>query len=508
MEQDRTWDEKLIRILPAFILVYCLLQPVLDVLGYWQQIWEQSNVLTSAIRVVLLVASVLLGFLLSDRKRYYFLLAGVLALLGGLHVAANLQGTYLSPMTDLANLARIFVLPVTVCCFITFLRRGGARVFRAVKLGMAADLICILLVELISVATGTDRGTYVKEQIGVIGWFIWGNCQSAILSMLTPLVICWTLDRWKDRLLPVALVTLAAEAALFFFGTRLAFLSMIASGFGISVCMLILARRRWKQILIIVLITGLLTCAYPISPAARRVSSLSDSNLQNEQTFQGVQESIPSEAPAVVSGEEDEFENLETVYRYYFWAVVDRFGIERVAEKYNYTLDAAVLGNIRTCKRYVCEMIMEDAPSMCSVFGLNVNEYVIHVRGDEGRADYDVSFEVENDFYGIYFVLGIAGFVLITGFLLYFGLRALICVIRNRKVYFTIQMAGFAGAYVIAMVHALFTTSVLRRNNASVYLALVLVGIWYLSRKNESKEAVPSRSPESALPERMIHGKE
>jgi hypothetical protein len=77
---------------------------------------------------------------------------------------------------------------------------------------------------------------------------------------------------------------------------------------------------------------------------------------------------------------------------------------------------------------------------------------------------------------------------MMAAFLLFFGLRALIAVLRRPKEYFNMPMAGFAIAYGLALIHAYFTASVLRRNNASIYLAIVLAGLWYLSRKNtESK---------------------
>lgn len=511
MEFDRNTDGKRIRLLSVFVIAYCVVQPVLDVMGYWQQVLGLGNLLTTAIRSLLLAGAGVLGFLLSDRKRAYVLMAAVLAALTGLHIAANLPGGYQEPMTDIANLARLYLLPVSTLCFITCLKRGGRRVFRAMKIGLSADLAIILLVELVSVVTGTGRATYVKEQIGVIGWFVWGNCQSAILSMLTPLVICWTLERWRDRLLPVALVTLAAEAALYFFGARLTFASLVASGLGVGVCLLLIDRSRWRQALAILLITGMFACAYPVSPAARRLRSLAESNQRNERETQSLRESLPGEGSEPGREAQTEPESLEALYRHYFPAVIDRFGTERVAEKYGYTRDAAVLGDVRICKRVACELLMEEAPAASRFFGLNVSLFHIPAanaasEGESGAtAEGKVSVEVENDFHGIYYVLGWTGLGLIVAFLLYFGLRALLCVLREPKKSFTLDMVGFAGAYVFALIHAYFTVSVLRRNNASVYLALVLAGLWYLSGRGPARRDL-NRAPAERMMERRSHG--
>ena len=505
--------EAVIKCLPTLILIYCILQPILDVIGYWQMMLKYGNTFTMLIRMLLLAGSVLLGFLLSERKRYYFLTAAVLLVLTGMHVVANLPGGYTEPITDLVNLIRIYLMPMTVLCFITFLRRGGDKAFHAMKTGMLINILIIVLVELLSVITGTDRETYRHEHIGVLGWFFWANSQSAILSMMAPIVICWSLSRWKDKLLPVALFTVAAEVALYFFGTRLTFGAMVASGLAVGVCLLLMDRSRWRQAAVILLVTALFTCAFPFSPMARRMQAVEDINERgaekiSEQNITPLpDDQIPTETldpsnpnhhpsgPGVPNYSDEDWIKMERIYHGYLYGMLQRFGFERVAAKYNYTLDSAILGNWRTEKLTFCDLLMEDKPLLCRFFGANLmdmREFVVAgVRNEETGAWEDgyVNFDVENDFHGIYYLLGIAGLVLMTVFLLYFGVVALYRVIREFKTYFTVDMIGFAGAYLFGLMHAYFTVSVLRRNNASVYMALVLAGLWYLSRKKESEQA-------------------
>ncbi len=522
LQRREQWKASVIRILPVLILIYCILQPILDVVGYWQTIRKLGNTVTMAVRMLLLGGSVLLGFLLSDRKKYYFLLAGVLAALTGLHVAANLPGGYEQPVQDLVNLVRIFLMPMTVVCFITFLRCGGEKAFRAMKTGMLINILIIVVVELLSVVTGTDRETYRHEHIGVLGWFYWANSQSAILSMMAPIVICWSLNRWKDKLLPVALLTVAAEVTLYFFGTRLTFGAMAASGFGVAVCLLIVDRKRWKQSLVIFLITALFLGAFPLSPTAKRLKAVKQINVRNEaeiakqhieplpdevipptETATEPEETDPDDDPKEPKNEQkqpnistQDWAKMKAIYRGYLFGHIQRFGYERVMKQYQYTLDPAILGDWRIEKLRYCELLMEDASLMGRLFGLNLQDMRLFVkygvRNEETGAWEDgwLIFDVENDFHGIYFLLGIVGLVLMIAFLIYFGLRALAAVIRDFKYYFTVDMVGFAGAYVFGLLHAYYTVSVLRRNNASVYMALVLVGLWYLSRKrSESRPA-------------------
>lgn len=528
----RNWDntkDALIRRLPLLILIYCVLQPILDVAGYWQMMLDLGNAVTMGIRMILLAGSVLVGFLLSDRKRYYYITAGILLALTGLHVAANIPGGYTEPVTDLVNLVRIYLMPLTVLCFITFLRQGGEEAFRAMKKGMMINVLIIVAVEIISVLTHTDRETYRHEHIGVLGWFYWANSQSAILSMIAPIVICWALQRWKDKLVPIGLFTVAAEITLYFFGTRLTFGAMVATGFGITICLLVVNRRRWKQALVIFLITAVLTGLVSFSPMADRMRAVNDITMMHEAEIEQehVQVFIPDTEPPAAETESNPSDTSSTepsatdtqqeaekpkkkfnwrkyrkIYKKYIPGLVYRFGYSRVIYKYNYTLDPAILGDWRIEKLSFCELLMEDANFMSHLFGINLMdmrvfvEYGVKVEGTENEfvSGY-LNYDVENDFHGIYFLLGIFGLVLMCGFLLYFGLLGLYRVIRDFRTYFTIDMIGFAAAYVFGLLHAYFTVSVLRRNNASVYMALVLAGLWYLSRKQ--KGSAP-RKEESA----------
>lgn len=499
----------LLRRLPSLILIYCILQPILDVAGYWQMMLGLGNAVTLAVRMVLLAGSVLLGFLLSDRKRYYFITAGILLVLTGLHVAANLPGGYTEPITDLVNLVRIYLMPLTVLCFCTFLRQSGEESFRAMKKGLMINVLIIVFVELISVLTGTDRETYRHEHIGVLGWFFWANSQSAILSMVAPIVICWALKRWSNALLPVALFTVAAEVTLYFFGTRLTFGAMVITGVGISICLLFADRQRWKQALVIFLITAAFTGAFPLSPTARRMQAVDEITLKNMKDISDkhieilpddaelpTDEAIEPEAadPNAPKMTTRNWKKLKRIYKGYVPGLVQHFGYARVLVKYDYTMNAAILGDWRIMKLSFCELLMEDASLMSHLFGMNLldmREYVEYGIQNEETLEYEsgyLNFDVENDFHGIYFLLGICGLVFFVAFLLYFGLLALYRVIRDFRSYFTIDMIGFAAAYVFGLLHAYFTVSVLRRNNASVYMALVLAGLWYLSRKRKATD--------------------
>ena len=497
--------------LPSIVLFYCIFQPLLDVAGYWQMQLELGNALTMMIRMVLLGGSVFLGFYLSNRKRYYLIMAGILAFLTVFHIISNLPDGYSEPVTDIINLIRIYLMPLTTIAFITFLRCDGERVFSAIKKGLLINFAIIVLVELLSVITKTDPQTYHYDHVGVLGWFFWANSQSAILSMLGPIVICSALKRWKDQVLPVALCTVAAEATLYFFGTRLTFGAMLSGGFGVSICLLIYDRTRWMMAMTIFLLTLAFTCASPLSPMVHRLQAVEQLNAQNEQRIVEqeiviISESVmfptessedtveiqePDHTPQNISISLENWEKLKSIYRGYMPGMVERFGYRRVIEKYNFTLDASVLGNWRIKRLSFCELLMEDASLGQHLFGINLQDMRVFLKNgiyNEETAQWEDGYEVydvENDFHGVYFLLGMIGVVLMVIFLLWFGSAAILRVCKDFKNAFTLDMIAFAGSYVFGLLHAYFTVSVLRRNNASVYMAFILAGLWYLSQKQK-----------------------
>lgn len=90
-----------------------LIQPVMDVLSYWLQEWGVSNLPTLLLRFGVLGLTMLFGFILSERKRVYYIAAAVIAFIGLGHVGACLQVGYTAPISDLTNYIRVVQMPIT-----------------------------------------------------------------------------------------------------------------------------------------------------------------------------------------------------------------------------------------------------------------------------------------------------------------------------------------------------------------------------------------------------------
>ena len=497
---------------PVLVFLLCVCQPILDVIAYWNRELSLPSDWTSVLRLALLLGGFLAAFLVTERKRAFIIFSAViLAFLAG-HALACLgtEEGYINWVEDLTDQARTLVLPITAVTMMSFLR-AEPRAFEALLKALVCNLVLILFVMLLSTLTGTDPHTYPTKSVGIRGWFIWTSPQSAILSILCPLVIAWALRRWPDRTLPVLLTTLVSFGMLFAYGTRLGYFTILGVGLGLAVCVFPGGKRRRLQAGAILLCALLFLALYPVSPmTVNRTALLENEAIKQERVNAAVAALQRDKTDAEPDGADPEA--IRAAYRYNLQGMIDRFGLEQVAERYGHTLDASLICNDRIMKTYFCGMLIDEvsaASPLSRFFGVElertrVNDTEVYdfyaddwVRGTE-------NYDPENDVIGVLTLNGIVGFALLAAFLLWFGLRALWAVWTDRS-RFTPLFAAFLGAYGIALIYAVNTASTLRRNNASVYFAWVLAGLWYLSVCPRSPVGAHSAHPREADPEGGLH---
>ena len=489
MTEHQKLSDRLAALLPLLTLIICISQPILDVLSYWQRELDFPNIFTMTLRLFILLSGVLIGYLVTDRKWIYHIFGMIVALYLIGHIAACManEGGYLDWVTDLSDQARTLLLPLTALTFITFLRRNP-ETMSAMKRAVVINFLIIAFVELLSTVTGTDPHTYEAKAQGVRGWFIWTSPQSAILSLVCPISISWVTERYPKRILPTVVISLLTFGALFFFGTRLAVFTLAGVGLGLPLCLILIDHKHVGQAAAIFLCALAYCCLIPIhSPMLNNRIELGENAVAKQQRIdQAIEQTGIQVSP---EGTRD-LRVIETAYHYNLQGMIDRFGIKRVAELYDFTLNADEICDDRIMKKNFCKLLMEDADShsmLPSLFGLEISRtrmeftqvYQFETDSWEETAE---AYDPENDFSGIYYLCGICGLSLMIGFLAYFGIRAGVALVKYRQAVFNLAFASFSGAYLIALIYAYNTASVLRRNNASFYFALILAALWYLSR--------------------------
>ena len=454
----------------------------MDVLSYWLDATGTGNSLTTLLRFFLLAATVLLGYLLTDRRRYYYGLAAVLLALTAGHIWAISQDGIQSLTIDLGNLLRIWFLPLNTLAFITFLRRDS-RCADAFSKGMLWAMVLMTVVELLSVITGTNPYTYSNKSVGILGWFYFANSQSAILSMAAPIAICRVMERKNCRWLPTLLVCLMSLGVLYFLATRLAYMAAVGTGLGLFSSMVLISKLHKRPLPLASWI--LLGCTLLVL-AGYRVSPMSENNRLVEANRILKQQDIndrvaADEAAAKAAGLEGlalQEARLQSAYEEYLPGPTGYFGLSRTAALYGYSTDVDQIADVRLMRLNFNQMLLADSHPACVWFGLE-REDISH----DG-----VTYDVENDFHGIFYLCGGVTLSLLLVFFGWFLWRIARALVRNFKATFTWEAAGCGIALICGLAHAYFTAGVLRRPNATFYLAVVLALVYGLTAKKSDPE--------------------
>ncbi len=447
------------------ILLLILAQPFLDVISYWLNTSGSENTLTLALRLALLLITALWGFCLAENRRPYYLTAAVLAVFTLCHIAACMQAGYTQPIRDLTNLVRIYLLPMTVLSFLTFLRRFPELRSR-IPGAFLLCLLVILLVELLATATGTDPHTYHGKGIGLMGWFFATNSQSAILCMLVPISIVFVFRQCSSAL-PFLAVSLVGMTMLFLFATRLAMLGCVLTGLVLGVCLL-LRKHRWQGLWLLALTIA--ACALiPVSPMTKNQTLVAQNAVLKQENIDTLvaQDTALAESQGL-SGDELKLHALESAYDTYLPGLVEQFGLARTAEAYGYSQKASDICDVRRAKLTYSRLLLEDSPMSAKLFGMELGRWYT------SSGPYDV----ENDLQGIFYLCGGAGLALMLGFFLYFALWMLRALLKKKLTLLTPELLAVCTALLSCFAHVYATAGVLRRPNASFYLAVCLALLW------------------------------
>lgn len=428
----------------------------MDVLSYFLSITGHSNAISSALRLAVLAATAAVGFVCAKKKRAFYVTFGVLAAFTVLHYA--FLYAYAPPSAaDAANLIRIFSLPVTAVSFAALID-ADTRTVRAVFGAVTLNLAVIVAVMLVSTLTGTDPHTYPGKMIGTLGWFSGTNSQSAIISMTLPFALAFASTAKRRRGLAVLFVSLVGSAALFFLATRLAYAAIFGVSLSFFVGALLLRKRGTETVHpVIFLVAPVLAAAFfTASPMTENRTQVA----QNAEIKADVTESVLTGGDA------------EDVYRHHLGTLTDRFGFDDVYAAYGGSLDTASLTNARREKITYSILLLRERP-LCRAFGLDLPSMTY-----DGK-----NFDAENDFHGIYFLCGGVGLALFGAFIFVFMFPFVRDAVKRPDSLCRYRFAAFVSS-LCGLAHAVFTAGVLRRPNASFYLALALAVMYALTEKS------------------------
>lgn len=474
MNTETHTADKRVRAARIWIWILILSQPIMDAVSFWTADLSIGSTLTLGLRMLILACTALLAFLLSDKKKYYFLTAAVLAVFWIAHALSCRRVGYAEPFGDLTNYIRVAQLFVYTLALITLLRLAG-DVPELIERALTASLWLIAGLTVLSVLTGTTNPTYPKWGIGISGWFALPNSQSAIYGVLTIISVFSAIRRQETA--RAVLRCAVGFALLFFLGTRLAYAEIFAIAAAVLASML-LTKHVDKRVFAAVLAFAILCGAcFHMSPMYQNRLQFSESaDVQQDDADVTVEQTPPP--PQEYDWLPDAQEPIDMLYREYQPLMINRFGLEPVKAAFGYTDDVQKLGDLRLCKIIFCRMAMNELPFTSRLFGFELSTTVF-----EGGI-----FDVENDFHGMYFLYGIIGLAALILYLAVFAIRVIIRMFCEPKRFLTLPVLAYSASALILVINAYFSASVLRRPNASVYLSVALAVLWLLTEKTDGVE--------------------
>ncbi len=488
-EEKHSLRGRLAPALPTLLLIILILQPLMDILSYWTDRLGMANTITLLLRFAVFAAVCLLGFLTSSRKKVYGVAAGACAfVLIGHVIACSVKG-YLDPVHDLTNFIRVVQMPLFVLCFISFLR-ANKKCYAALETGLFVNFWIISAALVISVVTNTAAPTYIDSGAGLLGWFSTSNAQSAVVSMLAPIVVIFCYR--KKNFWLFCLTAAAAFAQLYLLGTRLAFMSIFAVALGMPIVLLLTRQAKTSKRYIAVLIVMLAICCAFVKQSPMYI---------NQNRYQVVMSSKQKDANVMIQRTTGDSEDLSTVdpteryhalctiYNFYSPKLCQRFGTAKVMSAYDYSSQVTDITATRHRKIVFCSMLMDEHPFISRIFGMELSRMAF---------DGDI-YDVENDFHGIYFLYGWAGLALMVAFVVYFLYLIAKYLVQDFRKYFTLEAGAYGISLCLCLIYAYCTAGMLRRPNASVYMSVLLAMVYYLTQmRSEQPDALPEGEEKTA----------
>lgn len=497
------------RHLAKLVFIFLILQPIFDVFSYFLAEKTGNNTISTLLRFAVLAAVALMGFLVSDKKRFYLTVYAVMAVFWILHAANCFRIGYQSLYEDTSNYLRVISLPVYTLSFITFFTKGK-DVRKSVYLGFAVNFALCVLFTLLPWMFFEPIYTYERLKIGIMGWFSVKNAQSAILCLLTPLTIYFAYRTKKYFVFLSSL--LVTFAMLFFTGTKLTFFSiyLVVAAFIV----LFGWNLKFKAIRYIVPMLVLVAVCYVFrAEAPMYVRESQSTHAVNEYEKRVKEVAASKEGGTLFADEETGEEEIENtpeykrkvrkslqeiytdreVYGRIFADINGRFGVYNVMEAYENTATTTILSDSREQKTIFAKLVWDEKDFLTKLVGFEYSEMI-----------YNGSiYDLENDFPAVFYFCGYLGFGLYLLFFLYFVYIVVRRFLRRPKEFLTIEMGAVGMTFVLALGAAQISGNVLRRPNVTAYFAITAAALYHLC-VNKLPEKLVKAKEKTAVMEKKL----
>ena len=444
------------------LMILLVLQPFLDILSYVQK--DQSVSLAGYFRlaVTVLVPAYVL-FFAKERKKFVISMAVIVGFCA-LHVLNGFRVGYISLFNDVKYLMLVCHSVIMVYSFMFLYDKD--QIVRQIKTALKIIVATTVITFYLSYILKSGSHTYIDTYIGWTGWNNTPSVFSIILSAQLPFAVYFCLEsktKWSLLfLVPVCYMYILN-------GTKAAYLTLLGTLLSTAIFLIAEFFIQKKNKMPIVAIVALIVIAAG-SVFAYNYSPRSDIDTLIGNSLQAGEQML---ADADKQDKEDKDKPQgdmvsQVVASYLDKDMIDRFGLDRILEKYEGNLSAESLANNRLRKIIYGSLVWDETDALTKFVGFEQTKMYIG----------DGTYDLESDPQAIFFYYGYIGSLLMAGLLAYFWLRLIKQLICKFKESFNLVNFIIFINYGLLMVSALYTGHLLRRPNSAIYLAVVLLLIY------------------------------
>ncbi|WP_079474711.1 O-antigen ligase family protein [Marinococcus halophilus] len=281
---ERTTSLRFGNIAKIFLLTYLLVQPVLDLLIFF------DTPLVSQFRALFIGAGLLYLYFFSAGwiRKLLFIYIPVLFVYFAINFGVNyfVKDPYVLSL-EVTNIVKSIYFPIVVFTYLTFIYQQAEEGIhkKIIPYILGINMLFMGIIVFLADITNTGRRAYgflAKE--GHTGWFFSGNEISAITAMSFPFVVLVLLKAEKLwQKLAFLAGTLLIIWAMMTLGTKVAFVGLIAGlVLGIIYAIIMLFQRRYLNFVILAAVFVVTAVAVPAMPIGNNLGLAVTESMNEE----------------------------------------------------------------------------------------------------------------------------------------------------------------------------------------------------------------------------------
>lgn len=445
-----------------WLLYLIILQPVLDILSYFQDKY-MGNSYSWIFRILLLCITFLITFINSKEKKKIILSILPFAVYTILHFVNLFRIEHLNLIMDIKYFILVFQMPILTILLISYIKQNKNEFYNINK-GMYLSFVIIAISVFIAFITNTYESTYYD--VGILGWFSSANTQSMILCALCPWILYISFKSNNKKL--YFLISLIVFILLYSNATKSCYLTLVSS-FAVMLFCSIISKNRTKKKLNILIPLIFLTLSFVLYKFSFTMVRQSDSSNVNKENLENIKLTLNKNnkvnefdhidfSKITTLSDKEIVEILNTSYIYK--ELIEIHGEKEVVKEMRDNLSASSLSDNRLRKITNAKIEYNNVDFTTKILGIGYS-----VIGEN-------SLDLENDLTAIFYYYGYLGITIYMIFIGYFICLLARLFLKNYKIIHDAEYVVLVYLILLLIAGGEYSGAFLRKSNANIYLSL------------------------------------